>query len=578
MSDNGGPIDQPRLDELTALYRVAALSNVRGDMPAIVNEILRLVSDLVSCRNPALFLFDEEASEMNVHFQDPKDDTTMNLSDCGLVRRVYTSRNAEYSNDISGDPDGNALAVAMKARHIAGAPLTLGDNVLGVLTAVHSERGAFTQSDIRLISILADRAALTIENSRLMTTLERQVQELESLQRLSRLLTTSDSLEYVISESVRIVTEAVDCEKAAILLYDPVENALIAREPVYGLNEKEVEALRVPLSEPSLAGTVFRTNTPLSSNDAVNDAWVSSHFREILGIKTLAAIPLTTGPRPIGILKAINARKGFFRNEDVRLLSLLGAQVGSVIEAMQARDRERGLMSELREVDRTRSEFISMLAHELRGPMTTVMGFGYTLRDNADKIDEEKKIQIISTIVREVERLSRMVSDLLDLSRMEAGTVKYDLEPVELKEFTESLVQTHGSLRADHLVQIEVPDDIPKILADRDRLHQVLINLLTNATRYSPEGTMITVGAVPDGDQVSVSVTDQGIGISGEDVDRIFEKFAMLPKPAWVKKGTGLGLFITRGIVEAMGGRVWVESEQGKGTTMGFTIPRADGA
>jgi two-component system sensor histidine kinase VicK len=87
---------------------------------------------------------------------------------------------------------------------------------------------------------------------------------------------------------------------------------------------------------------------------------------------------------------------------------------------------------------------------------------------------------------------------------------------------------------------------------------------------------MITVGAVPDGDQVSVSVTDEGIGISGEDVDRIFEKFAMLPKPAWVKKGTGLGLFITRGIVEAMGGRVWVESEQGKGTTMGFTVPRAD--
>jgi signal transduction histidine kinase len=308
----------------------------------------------------------------------------------------------------------------------------------------------------------------------------------------------------------------------------------------------------------------------------VNDAWVSSHFREILGITTLAAIPLTTGPRPIGILKAINARKGFFRNEDVRLLSLLGAQVGSVIEAMQARDRERGLMSELREVDRTRSEFISMLAHELRGPMTTVMGFGYTLRDSSDKIDEEKKIQIIATIVREVERLARMVSDLLDLSRMEAGTVKYDVEPVELKEFSESLVQTHGSLRADHLIQLEVPDDIPKILADRDRLHQVLINLLTNATRYSPEGTIITVGAHPDGNEVVVSVRDQGIGISGEDVDRIFEKFAMLPKPAWVKKGTGLGLFITRGIVEAMGGRIWLESEQGKGTTFFFTIPRAD--
>jgi K+-sensing histidine kinase KdpD len=576
MDTDRGPIDTPRPDELTALYRVAALSNFRGDTPAIVNEILRLVSELVSCRHPLLFLYDEEANEMNVHFQDPKDDTTMSLGDLGLVRRVFSSRNAEYSNDMSGDPDGNALALALKARQIAAAPLVLGEKVLGVLAAVHSQRGAFTQSDVRLISILADRAALTIENSRLVTTLERQVAELESLQRLSRLLTTSDSLDYVISESVRIVTEAVDCEKAAILLYDPVENALLAQEPVYGLDEEQVQALQVSLVEPSLAGTVFRTNTPLSSNDAANDAWVSAHFRDILGITTLAAIPLTTGPRPIGILKAINARKGFFRTEDMRLLSLLGTQIGSVIEAMQGRDRERALMSELREVDRTRSEFISMLAHELRGPMTTVMGFGYTLRDSSDKIDEEKKIQIIATIVREVERLSRMVSDLLDLSRMEAGSVKYDVEPVELKEFVEGLVTTHGSLRADHLIEVDIPDDIPKVMADKDRLHQVVMNLLTNGTRYAPEGTVITVHGVADGANVVVSVEDQGIGISEEDVDRIFEKFAMLPKPAWVKKGTGLGLFITKGIVEAMGGKVWAKSEQGKGTTFFFTVPRAD--
>jgi two-component system sensor histidine kinase KdpD len=198
------------------------------------------------------------------------------------------------------------------------------------------------------------------------------------------------------------------------------------------------------------------------------------------------------------------------------------------------------------------------------------------LRDSSDKIDEEKKIQIIATIVREVERLSRMVSDLLDLSRMEAGSVKYDVEPVELKEFVEGLVTTHGSLRADHLIEVDIPDDIPKVMADKDRLHQVVMNLLTNGTRYAPEGTVITVHGVADGANVVVSVEDQGIGISEEDVDRIFEKFAMLPKPAWVKKGTGLGLFITKGIVEAMGGKVWAKSEQGKGTTFFFTVPRAD--
>jgi two-component system sensor histidine kinase VicK len=114
------------------------------------------------------------------------------------------------------------------------------------------------------------------------------------------------------------------------------------------------------------------------------------------------------------------------------------------------------------------------------------------------------------------------------------------------------------------------------VLADRDRLDQIMINLLTNATRYSPEGTAIRVGAKTEDSQVVVSVTDEGIGIPADDADRIFEKFAMLPKPAWVKKGTGLGLFITKGIVEAMHGRIWVESESGKGSTFHFSLPRAD--
>lgn len=216
-----------------------------------------------------------------------------------------------------------------------------------------------------------------------------------------------------------------------------------------------------------------------------------------------------------------------------------------------------------------------MLAHELRGPMTTVMGFGYTLRDSGDKLSEEKKLHVVSTMVRETERLSRMVTDLLDLSRMEAGTLKYEAEPTEIKDFTDSLIETHTSLKAQHFVAVEVPEGLPKVLADRDRLHQVFMNLLTNATRYSTEGTTITLRAENGEDHVRVSVTDEGIGIQREDADRIFEKFAMLPKPSWVKKGTGLGLFITKTMVDAMGGRIWVESEHGKGSTFVFTLPHA---
>ena len=576
MESRGERGDAPRIDELTALYRIATLSGFRGDLRSVINEILRVVSDVVPCSSPGLLLYDPQANEMRVHFSDPSRDRSIPLSECGLIRRTFMGHVAEISNDAIADPESSRLAGKLRVRQIAAAPLSVpGDSSIGVLAAFDSERGAFNEKDLRLLGILADRAALTIQNSQLLAQLEEKVTELEGLQRLSQLLTSADSLEDVVSESIRIVTDSIECEKAAVLLYDDETDSLVAHRPVHGLKDAEIEKLRISMVEPSLGGTVFRTSSPMSSNDVENDAWVGSGIRAVLEASTLMAVPLTTGRKPIGILIAVNASSGGFTDDDERFLSVLGSQVGNVIDAIRARESERALMAELRELDRTRADFISMLAHELRGPMTTVMGFGYTLRDSGDKLSEEKKLHVVSTMVRETERLSRMVTDLLDLSRMEAGTLKYEVEPIEVKDFAESLLETHTSLRAEHFLEIDIPDGLPKVVADRDRLHQVFMNLLTNATRYSAAGTTITLRAENDERAVKVIVADQGIGIQKEDADRIFEKFAMLPKPSWVKKGTGLGLFITKTMVEAMGGRIWVASEAGKGSKFVFTLPHA---
>jgi signal transduction histidine kinase len=234
------------------------------------------------------------------------------------------------------------------------------------------------------------------------------------------------------------------------------------------------------------------------------------------------------------------------------------------------------MMDQLRAADRTKSDFVSMLAHELRGPMTTVMGFASTLEQHGDSLPEQKRKDILRIIVREVERLSRMVNDLLDVSRMEAGAVNYELQPMDLGELIDSTMATHASLHRVHMLDMDVDPDLPKVLGDRDRLSQVLLNLLTNATHYSPDGSTVRVSVHRAGDdEVQISVIDEGIGIAQGDQERIFDKFAMLPKPDWAQKGTGLGLFITRGIVEAHNGRIWVESEPGKGTSFNVTLPTA---
>jgi signal transduction histidine kinase len=339
--------------------------------------------------------------------------------------------------------------------------------------------------------------------------------------------------------------------------------------------------MSVSLREPSLAASVFRTNTPLMSNDAGEDPWVPPAVRDQLRIDNMLVVPLATGPRPLGVLQAINAKKGSFDEQDLRFTTLLGNRLASVIESSFARERERALMQRLREADRTKSEFVSMLAHELSGPMTTIQGFGQSLSKDWDGVDAAKRTHILDILTKEIERLGRLVNDLLDVSRMEAGTLRYDFEPTPLREIVDNILTVHTSLQArQHLVMIEVPEALPPVQADKDRLRQVLLNLLTNATRYSPEGTTISIDAElmevePDEAYVKVGVHDEGIGIAPDDLDRVFSKFSMLPKPAWAKKGTGLGLFITKSIIEAHGGYLWVDSEPGRGSHFYFTLPVA---
>lgn len=567
-------------DELSALYRIATLSTAYENPAAVVEEILRIIEQVVHCDRSVLFLYDEDADVLRL--QDSRDrGFVLPLSEPTILRRVLHSGLGEVVNDVDADAESNPMfADSLNARQLVAAPLVLTDKTLGVVGAINSRRGAFTHEDLRLLTVLADRVALTIENGELVGRLQRQVQELEGLHRLSRLLLSSETMERIVGESVRIVAEMLDCEKMALLLNDEHANCLVAMSSAVGLDESQVEGLRITLDAPSLAATVFRTKTPLVSNDAPNDAWVNRHMVELLGIESLLAVPLTTGPKPIGVLKAMNAQKGFFSDDDVRFAMLLGGQVGALVESSMGRQRERQLVQKLREADRTKSEFVSMLAHELKGPMTTILGFSETLKQQWGRVPDEKKLSIIDIVAKETGRLSRLVNDLLDVSRMEAGTLRYELSPVSLAELLESIVTVHTSLSAQHLVVNDLPPDLPKVLADNDRLRQVFINLLTNATRYSPEGTAVRVRAreVPGEGTVEVSVTDEGIGISEQDRDRIFSKFSMLPKPGWVKKGTGLGLFITKGIVEAHGGRIWVESEPGKGSTFAFTLRAVDGA
>jgi signal transduction histidine kinase len=568
--------------ELSALYRIAALSSTHGDIGLVINEVLRVIGEVIPCDRPAILLYDDDTEEMTIYSSSFEQADRFPLHEPSVVRRIFHTGTGEVINDLSADADSNPrIRTAMGARQAVLAPLSVVENRLGVVAAINSRRGAFTDADLRLLTVLADRTALTIENTQLVATLQRQVHELDGLHRLSRLLTSWESVDRVIGEAIRIVSELLSCEKMAVLLHDEEVDSLVVHEPAFGFKDEQLLLMNVSLREPSLVASVFRTNTPLMSNEAAQDPWVTPAARDDLGIDNLLVVPLASGPRPLGVLQAVNAKKGSFDDQDLRFTTLLGNRLASVIESSFARERERALMQRLREADRTKSEFVSMLAHELSGPMTTIQGFGESLSKNWDKVDTAKRAHILDILTKEIERLARLVNDLLDVSRMEAGTLRYDFEPTSLVEIVDNILIVHTSLKAkQHLVMTDMPDSLPPVNADKDRLRQVLLNLLTNATRYSPEGTTISIDAElievePGETYVKVGVHDEGIGIAPDDLDRVFSKFSMLPKPAWAKKGTGLGLFITKGIIEAHGGYLWVDSEPGQGSHFYFTLPVA---
>jgi len=226
-----------------------------------------------------------------------------------------------------------------------------------------------------------------------------------------------------------------------------------------------------------------------------------------------------------------------------------------------------------REVDRMKTEFISTAAHELRTPLTSILGFSEVLL-NQNNIPAEEKTEFLGYINTQSKALSKIIDDLLDISRIESGRgFSINKEPCNPLEITKKVISYHKKQSPKHQFEVMFPKRPVKIIADIDKIGQVVKNLIDNAVKYSPDGGTIKVRGKIAGDQYQISVEDQGIGMTQEQVEKIFDKFYRAKDACFISKGTGLGMSIVKHIVESHGGNVWVDSEHGKGTTVHFAVP-----
>ena len=234
-------------------------------------------------------------------------------------------------------------------------------------------------------------------------------------------------------------------------------------------------------------------------------------------------------------------------------------------------------ITELRNVERMKTEFVSSVSHELRTPLTSIKGFVRTmLDDEAGYYDRDMQREFLEIIDSECDRLVRLISDLLNVSRIESGrTLELLLKPVNLPNLIERRVNSQRSYTSQHEFDVKLDEDISEIIADEDKVDQILTNLLSNAVKYSPEGGTITITGCNTGDKVAISISDQGIGIPPEHLDKVFLRFHRVDnKDTRQAGGTGIGLYLVKHLIESHGGAIEVKSEVGKGSTFIFTLPK----
>jgi signal transduction histidine kinase len=234
----------------------------------------------------------------------------------------------------------------------------------------------------------------------------------------------------------------------------------------------------------------------------------------------------------------------------------------------------RAQIEALRHSEQLKTGLLSMVSHELRTPLTVIKGFATTLLRRDVKWEEEKQRDFLENINQETDRLAHLVSNLLDMSRLEAGLLRLERDSYQISEMLESIVRRLDTITEHHKLQVAVPTELPPVFVDKTRIGQVLTNLVENAAKYSGKGSQITIGAEPSDDMIIISVADRGEGIPSKFLDRVFDRFYQREGVvAGRRDGIGLGLSISRAIVEAHGGKIWVESKVGKGSKFSFSLP-----
>ena len=411
-----------------------------------------------------------------------------------------------------------------------------------------------------------ERAA---EAERLRDELGRRIDLLEATGRVARALGSSLDLDDAFAAFVRELRDLLPFDRAAILLAEG-GGARVMATAGRGAEEYLEPGTAIPVPGPILEQVIADGRT-VYREDISEQPFPEEAELVALGLRARVLAPLQLGPRSIGALALSRTEPASFREEEVGLVTLLARLVATAVQNLRTYEAERATVEELRRLSSLRADFVSLVSHELRSPMAAVIGSARTLQARWRELRPEQREAFLAVIADETSRLSALVGDVLDTSRIEAGTFGYRFAEVDLAEVLRDSVAAAEIGQDEVHLTADVPQRLPRVRGDADRLRQLVDNLISNAIKYSESGGEVQVAAGADDGLVVVSVRDSGPGILREHHEQIFEKFGRAGGSA--KPGTGLGLFLSRSFAEAHGGSLEVESTPGEGAVFTLRLP-----
>jgi two-component system NtrC family sensor kinase len=576
-----------RLDEVQALFTVGQSLVTTLELDKVLGLIVDAALETIPVAHKAVIHFLDETNKVLVptavshHGQGAGSSAKMQVGE-GVAGRVVVEEKAIYVSDTRTDP--RFVDSGTDVKSLLVVPMTLGETVIGTLSVDSGEANAFTQDDERLLVMLANQAAIAIENARLYGEAKR-ADELTALNRIATAMTSTLDLDQVLTLAMQGINETLRVEAGSLLLLDNSEGQLV---PTMTLCVGKSVRRETMLSlDQGLAGWVVQEGKPRLVPDARQEGRLLSTTAQLVGVeaRSVLCVPLVLREKTIGAIEVINKWGGRFTEDDLTLLNSIAASVAIAIENARLYAEVKDFADELA---RSQAQLIqseklaatgklaASIAHEINNPLQAVQSCVYLVADQIAPDDPDRWYLDIAR--EELDRMARIVGRMVGFYRpSDEGRI-----PTDVNALLENVVALVGKQLQQGSIEVdlELAPDLPRVMATGDHLKQVFLNVIINALEAMPQGGRLDMStrhlsehgdfkkAYADAGCVEIEFADTGVGIPPEHINNIFDPFFTTKS-----KGMGLGLSVSYGIVERHGGQIQVKSKVGKGTTFTVRLP-----